>query len=35
MYGSLAGVLNMFGDITGYAANDTSGLHGSVTLPLK
>ncbi len=31
----ITGVLNMFGDITGYATNDTSGLHGNFSLPLK
>lgn len=31
----IQGVLNMFGDITGYAANDASSLHGSFSLPLK
>jgi hypothetical protein len=28
-------VLNMFSDVTGWAANDPSGLHGSLTVPLK
>lgn len=28
-------ILNMFGDVTGWAANDAGGLHGSVSIPLK
>jgi len=32
---TVAGVLNMFGDITGYAANTTSELYGNFSLPLK
>ncbi len=31
----IAGLLNMFGDITGYAANNTSSLYGNFALALK